>query len=238
MTEHNALPEGLTFPAHLLPNASLTQEEGEELLEMLWTGITRGEDQLSLYREGMEYSLDEEEMTTAEVRAVVEHLLEARRSQQAAFGDLGASKLQRAFDALREARIVAEMDFTCCGTCGAAEIGEKEYEAGELDQWLGYVFFHSQDTESLLEDGHVYLNYGIFWPAHLSEAEFSALSEKERDQLYESDTIQLMNEVVIPILERHDITVVWNRDMGTRIRLEGVEWYVPAPETLYEDEED
>lgn len=232
MTSLNDRPAGLTFPGHLVPDASLTSEEGEELLEMLWTEIIRGNDQLDSYVEHLEHMIDEDEITDEQARAVVEYLLEARRAQQAGFVERGSLKLARAFDALRKARILAEMDFTCCGTCGAAEIGEEQFEAGELDQWLGYVFFHSQDTESLIEFGHVYLNYGIFWPAHLSEAEFNALSDREKEQVYDLKTLQLMNSVVVPILEEHGITVEWSRTMDNRIRLDDVEWYVPAPEAL------
>ncbi|MFT5775307.1 DUF6891 domain-containing protein, partial [Hyphomonas sp.] len=58
-------------------------------------------------------------------------------------------RLELAMDTLEDNGIVARQNFTCCGNCGAAEIGVEieDYEAmGHLAR--GYVFFHQQDTES------------------------------------------------------------------------------------------
>ena len=133
-----------------------------------------------------------------------------------------ASKLDRAFEALRRAHVVAEQDFSCCNTCGHAEI------EGDQDD-LGYVFFHQQDTESLAESGSTYLSYGIFWPAHISEKEYKALSSSQREELYDATTIKLMKTVVIPILQEHGIGVSWEGNVDTRILLTDVEWYAPLP---------
>lgn len=70
-------------------------------------------------------------------------------------------KLELAFDMLEDEDIVARQHFTCCGTCGAAEIGaeiEDFEQAGR--QAKGYVFFHQQDTESAVESGSLYISYG------------------------------------------------------------------------------
>ena len=69
--------------------------------------------------------------------------------------------LDAAFAALEDEGIVARHHFTCCGTCGVAEIGD------EIDAALargvpvtGYTFYHMQDTESAVAGGRLYLNYG------------------------------------------------------------------------------
>lgn len=229
MTDLNARPEGLTFPVHLLPSVSLDEEDREELLSTLWQEILRGEDDVELYAELLQDHLDDEEIPDEQAHAVAEYLMDARRAQQATFGEVPESRLATAFEALRRAKVVAEMDFTCCGTCGAAEIGAEQAEAGDFDQWLGYVFFHEQDTESLIESGEVCLNYGLFWPAHVSEEEFNAMSDRERDRTYDRLTLKLMKEVVVPIFEEHGIEVVWDGSMSRRIRLKGVDYYVPFP---------
>lgn len=229
MTDLNVRPEGLTFPTHLMPSVSLDEDDREELLSALWQEILRGEDDAEFHVELMQDHLEDEELPDEEARAVAEYLMDARRAQQAAFGEVPDTRLATAFEALRRARIVAEMDFTCCGTCGALEIGAEQAEAGEYDQWLGYVFFHQQDTETLLEDREVYLNYGLFWPAHVGEEEFEAMSDRERERTYDRLTLKLMNEVVVPIFKEHDIEVVWDGSMDRRIRLRGVDHYVPFP---------
>jgi len=71
-------------------------------------------------------------------------------------------RLQLAFDMLEDDDIVARQHFTCCGTCGAAEIGAEIDDFEELSGRTarGYVFFHQQDTESAVESGSLYISYG------------------------------------------------------------------------------
>lgn len=71
-------------------------------------------------------------------------------------------KLQLAFDMLEDEDIVARQNFTCCGTCGAAEIGTEmdDHEDMSTRTPKGYVFFHQQDTESAVESGSLYISYG------------------------------------------------------------------------------
>jgi hypothetical protein len=71
-------------------------------------------------------------------------------------------RLQLAFDMLEDEDIVARQHFTCCGTCGAAEIGIEMDEFQELSgrEAKGYVFFHQQDTEGAVESGSLYISYG------------------------------------------------------------------------------
>lgn len=69
--------------------------------------------------------------------------------------------LDQAFADLEQSGIVARQDFTCCGTCGVAEIGDeidKLEESGTKAR--GYTFYHTQDTESAVEGYGLYLNYG------------------------------------------------------------------------------
>ena len=71
-------------------------------------------------------------------------------------------RLQLAFDMLEDENIVARQHFTCCGTCGAAEIGVEmdDFEDMSGRKARGYVFFHQQDTESAVESGSLYISYG------------------------------------------------------------------------------
>lgn len=71
-------------------------------------------------------------------------------------------RLKAALDTLETEGIVARENFTCCGTCGAAEIGaEIEDFAAETGRHAkGYVFFHQQDTENAVDGHGLHFNYG------------------------------------------------------------------------------
>lgn len=225
MTELNAQPEGLRIPDELLGGV-IDPELEEYIRDMVWTQLVRGDDSINDHAYEIACAVEDEEgagtLSEAQCRAIAQYLIDARRAQQAGFGEVPASKLDRAFEALRRAHVVAEQDFTCCNTCGHAEI---EGDQGDL----GYVFFHQQDTESLAEYGSTYLSYGIFWPAHISEEEYKALSSSQREELYDATTIKLMKTVVIPTLQEHGIGVSWEGNVDTRILITDVEWYAPLP---------
>ena len=98
----------------------------------------------------------------SEIRSAVIQEIEALRSEQAEWSVLtDFDRLELAFDMLEDKDIVARQNFTCCGSCGATEIGIEieEFEAHGRPA-RGYVFFHQQDTESAIETGHLYLSYG------------------------------------------------------------------------------
>jgi hypothetical protein len=70
-------------------------------------------------------------------------------------------RLARAFKNLQTQGIVMRENFTCCQTCGMAEIGaEIEAEEGEGLNVSGFGFFHVQDTERVVESGQLYLSFG------------------------------------------------------------------------------
>ena len=51
--------------------------------------------------------------------------------------------------------------FSCCGTCGSAEIwDELEAVRAAGGPVSGYTFFHMQDTDSAVDGDDLYLNYG------------------------------------------------------------------------------
>jgi len=70
-------------------------------------------------------------------------------------------RLDRAFDELNRAGIVSRQNFSCCGTCGAAEIEcEMKDEEEKGITVRGYTFYHMQDTESATDGYGLCLNYG------------------------------------------------------------------------------
>jgi len=70
-------------------------------------------------------------------------------------------RLDMAFAALERAGVVSRQDFSCCGNCGVGEIQDEMGKVGKTGTRVrGYAFYHMQDTESAVEGGGLYLNYG------------------------------------------------------------------------------
>jgi hypothetical protein len=144
-----------------------------------------------------------------------------------------ADRLARAFALLEDRGIVSRMDFTCCQTCGHAEIGDEVEEGVDA---RGYTFFHRQDSERIA-DGDVMLAFGSFGPhADLDAALFAAAEadedtpERERArELAMSRSGELIAEEVVRTLRDTGLTVDWDGTAGTRIRVALPTWQRPLP---------
>lgn len=131
--------------------------------------------------------------------------LAARLAQQAQWtAEQTTTNLDRAFEELEEAGVVARQDFACCMNCGSSEIFD---ERDDSRDWHGYVFFHQQDTDRLIEGGQLYLAYGRF-----------------SSQI---DLHELVDKQILPVLTSHDLSPEWDGDLDTRILLSNAQWYCP-----------
>jgi len=107
----------------------------------------------------------EDEIDAATVRREAPALLRAVLAEHAAAARLwpdvtDCDRLDAAFAALDAEGIVARANFTCCMTCGVAEMGDEIQLALDSGQPAhGYVFFHQQDTEAAVEGRGVFLAY-------------------------------------------------------------------------------
>src|SRR5262249_18722591 len=105
---------------------------------------------------------------------------------------------------LTQSGIVCRQDFSCCGTCGVAEIGaemEAEREAGIRVR--GYGFYHMQDTESAAEGYGLMLNYGAV------AAGEAAAGQSGRE--------------IVAALEAHGLTTQWDGSWQKRIGVQ-LDW--------------
>ena len=68
------------------------------------------------------------------------------------------------FKELRIYGWAAEKDWTCCNTCGPAEM--EDYFGKEKP----YVFYHMQGAELFNKTGQVYLNHGAYGPQRIKKA--------------------------------------------------------------------
>lgn len=133
--------------------------------------------------------------------AELERLWAAQRAAEASWeGRTDCDRLDQAFAELESTGIVCRQDFTCCGNCGAAEIGD-EFEAVEAAgvKVRGYAFYHQQDTERAIDGDGVYLNYG-------AEAEG------------EAPALEIAREIV-SVLTAYGLRPDWNGSWGQRIHV-------------------
>jgi len=194
---YNERPGGVRFLTQRIAEPDRSEIEAE-----IWTRIVRGEDDAGDF---LDYLDDEEERhgaTEEELRAAYENALAARREQQRAWGEV-RSNLNRAFAELNERGVLARENFACCGTCAAAEIHD---ERDDSRHWHGYVWYHQQDTDALIdsEEGAVYLGYGIYPPADFDEFTHAALPEAEQQACWQADLERLLDEIVFPVLRARD----------------------------------
>lgn len=217
---YNDRPEGVRF----LPDR-ITEPGRTEIEDEMWSWILRGEDDAAEFVDYLEEDDERHGATEEELAAAYERALEVRRAQQRELGDV-RSNLTQAFDELNQLGVLARENFTCCGTCAAAEIHD---ERDESRHWHGYLWYHQQDTESLVSspDGSVYLGYGAYPPEDFDEAAYAALPEEERLAGYQSDVERVLDELVFPVLRKYGMRVEWNRSQATRVLVTGARWYAP-----------
>ncbi|MEV0216406.1 hypothetical protein [Micromonospora sp. NPDC050695] len=217
---YNDRPEGVRFLTDRIAEPGRTQIEGE-----VWDWVVRGEADADEFVDVFDVDEERHGATDEELGSAYERALAARREQQREWGAV-RSNLTRAFAELTEVGVLARENFSCCGTCAAAEIHD---ERDDSRHWLGYVWYHQQDTESLLasEDGEVHLGYGVYPPADFDESAYNALSEAEQQARYQADLEQVLDEIAFPVLRRHGMRVEWNRKQSRRIRVTGAQWYAP-----------
>lgn len=215
---YNDIPDGTDLAPARLPD-----DERARLQGAAWSWIVQGRDDAGDFASYMD---DEEDITEAELVALYEGLLAVRRAQQEGFGTV-TSNLTAAFDELNEAGVVARQDFACCGSCAAAEIHD---ERDDSRHWKGWIWYHQQDTESLLdsEDGSVYIGYGAYPAEDFDEAAYEKLKKKQKIAIYEQDVRTLLDATVFPIFARHGLGVHWDGDLDTRILLTGANFFEPV----------
>lgn len=131
--------------------------------------------------------------------------LDEHRAEQAGWPAVTDNeRLDAAFAALEREGIVCRQNFSCCGTCGAAEVWDEMAAVEEAGApVVGYAFFHVQDTEAAVEGAGLYLSYGAV-------AEGAAAAEA-------------VGRAVVDALEAKGLTTVWDGHWSRRIFVQ-LEW--------------
>jgi hypothetical protein len=143
------------------------------------------------------------EVLAEHARRCLEEALADRAAEQAGWPETtDCDRLDAAFAALERGGIVMRQNFSCCGTCGSAEIWD-EVKAFEESggRAYGYGFYHQQDTEHAAEGAGIYLNYGA-----CENGEEPAIATAR---------------AIVAELERHGLETdwdgIWNQRIGVRL---------------------
>lgn len=224
--------------------AVLSEEQLDELRETAREWIRAGfHEKSDLATELVEFRDDIEVEPQVLLRAatgIVEEEWASRLAEQLTWtGDSDYAKVQRAFDALDGQGIVARMNFTCCQTCGTAEIDDERTplpDAGDtypFREW-GYTFFHQQDAERLADSpADLFLSYSVFRPApgiadDLIERMRAGDDEAKMQVIEQSDVI--VGTRVVEALRAEGLEVEWNGSNTSRVRVRVPAWRKPLPE--------
>ncbi|MER7756484.1 hypothetical protein [Kitasatospora sp. NPDC097643] len=144
-----------------VPPLVLTAEETGDLEERLRLTLAGGYTTRARLAELAEDYLvagDRRPVTREQAGQLADRLWLERVGEQTGWlGETDPERLTRAFGALEVAGITAREDFTCCRSCGDAEIGAE----GDPDA-RGFVYFHSQCTDSAAAGHGLSLLYGGF----------------------------------------------------------------------------
>lgn len=137
----------------------------------------------------------------AQARLFLAEALAAHAQAQSAWpAETDCDRLDAAFAALERDGVVARQHFTCCGTCGLAEIDRELAAAGtKTGPVRGYTFYHWQDTEAAVDGYGLCLYYGA-----CVEGEAPALA---------------IGREIVAALEGHGLKPEWDGSWDRRIEL-------------------
>lgn len=210
-------------PAEAAQALAEVRERARELIRPGFRDLDEVEEDLPDYFEDEETGL-----AAADFTRIAREEWAARLDEQAAWPGPGDdARLAAAFAALEADGIVARMDFTCCQTCGHAEITD---EFGPDTR--GYTFFHQQDTDRILEEGDVYLAFGPARPTTDVDPDLAARAvdgdEEARRQVYERSELLIAERVARAVREA-GLDVEWDGTTSQRILVRLPDWRRPLP---------
>jgi hypothetical protein len=184
------------------PSKPITAETIDELNQYIQGRVADGfspEDEIPAF--ATEYLSDDynpEKLMPHAIQLTRKLIAQHREDQKSWPKSTDCDKLDAAFAELESSGIVARQDFTCCQTCGHAEIGD-EFDAVEAQgtRIRGYTFYHNQDTEAAVEGRGLYLAYGA-----IDDGEPAAIA---------------IGEEIAKTMRKHGLVVEWDGSTRTRI---------------------
>ncbi|TQF06894.1 hypothetical protein E6W39_37775 [Kitasatospora acidiphila] len=191
-------------PSKEIPPLDLDEAERRELEQRVRVVLVGGyASRADLTELAEEYlvTADRRPVSREQATALVDRLWLERVAEQAGWqGVTDPERLTRAFTALDEAGITARENFTCCRSCGQSEIGAE----GGPDA-RGFVYFHTQCTDSAAAGHGLTLLYGGFDGA--------------------AETTAAIGHEVVAALEAVGLPTEWNHDPGRAITVTPLDWH-------------
>ncbi|MET8785552.1 MULTISPECIES: hypothetical protein [unclassified Streptomyces] len=190
-------------PAREVPPLDLEQDEREELERHVRVVLTGGyASRAELAELAEEYLVTEgrRPVSREQAEALTDRLWRERVAEQAAWqGETDPERLTRAFAALEADGITARENFTCCRSCGQSEIGA---ESGPDAR--GFVYFHTQCTDSAAAGHGLMLLYGGFDGS--------------------SETTAAIGDEVVAALRSAGLRTEWDRDPHRAVTVTPIDW--------------
>jgi hypothetical protein len=183
----------------------------EELYHYLDTQLRGGYlDPKEILTSAYDYFDENSEWVKQKAPEIVDELVNNLYVEQAQWPEVtDCDRLDEAFSYLEKKGILCQQNFSCCGNCGAGEIWDEIQSAKENGRQIrGYVFFHSQDTESGVEGDGLYINYGS---TENGDIAMLAIANEILDGLHE-----------------YGLQTEWDRSLTKRIKI-FVDWKRRAP---------
>jgi hypothetical protein len=175
-------------------------ENGERHVRKVLRGGYASRAELAELAEDYLVTEDHRPVSGEQARALADRVwLERVREQSAWQGETDPERLTRAFDALQRSGITARENFGCCRNCGQSEIGGKA-EPGAR----GFVYFHTQCTDSAAAGHGLTLLYGGFDGS--------------------SETTAAIGHEVVAALEAVGLRAEWDRDPSRAIKVAPLDW--------------
>lgn len=198
----------VTLPANDQKNADNSEQAIEDLKQRIrWdlgSGFYTSEE---IVQNAADYLADDmdESLAKGEARRLLPEMIALLKLEEETWPAVtDCDRLDTAFAKLEEKGIISRQNFTCCGTCGSAEIWEEIAAARDSGgPTTGYAFYHMQDTESAVDGNGLYLNYG-------------AVEEGERAAL------DIAHQIVAE-LEANGLKTDWDGSWNRRIAVE-LDW--------------
>ncbi|MFJ6247814.1 MULTISPECIES: DUF6891 domain-containing protein [unclassified Streptomyces] len=190
-------------PAREVPPLDLGEDERETLEGRVREVLAGGyASRAELAELAEEYLVTEgrRPVSREQAHTLADRLWLERVAEQAAWrGETDPERLTRAFAALEESGITARENFTCCRTCGRSEIGD----AGGPDA-RGFVYFHTQCTDSAAAGHGLMLLYGSFDGS--------------------SETTAAVGHEVVAALAAVGLPTEWDGDPGRAVTVTPLDW--------------
>ena len=144
---------------------------------------------------------DERPVSSAQARRLVDRLwLERLGEQETWASTTDPERLTTAFEALNSRGVTARENFTCCRTCGTADIAAERTEGDR-----GFVYFHAQCTESAAAGHGLALLYGGFDGSE--------------------ETTTAVGHQVVAALAEAGLSAQWDGDPDTAIAVTPLTWH-------------